>query len=57
VNPISALKRSGLEMLLDHVLTAMPAGPAYFPEDQITDQPARFMSAEIIREQVLLNTS
>ena len=57
VIPISALKRSGLEMLLDHVLSAMPAGPAYFPEDQITDQPARFMSAEIIREQVLLNTS
>ncbi len=31
--------------------------PAYFPEDQITDQPARFMAAEIIREQLLLNTS
>lgn len=57
VIPISALKRSGLDMLLDHVLSSMPAGPAYFPEDQITDQPARFMSAEIIREQVLLNTS
>ena len=36
---------------------ALPSGPAYFPEDQITDQPARFMAAEIIREQVLLNTS
>jgi len=57
VIPISALKRRGLEVLLDHVLSALPAGPAYFPEDQITDQPARFMSAEIIREQVLLNTS
>ena len=39
------------------VIAALPAGPAYFPEDQITDQPARFMAAEIIREQVLLNTS
>jgi len=57
VIPISALKRRGLEVLLDHVLSALPAGPAYFLEDQITDQPARFMSAEIIREQVLLNTS
>ena len=57
VFPISALKRNGLEALLDRVLSVLPAGPAYFPEDQITDQPARFMAAEIIREQVLLNTS
>jgi GTP-binding protein Era len=57
VVPISALKRNGLETLLDMVIATLPAGPAYFPEDQITDQPARFMAAEIIREQVLLNTS
>jgi GTP-binding protein Era len=57
VIPISALKRKGLDTLLDKVISALPAGPAYFPEDQITDQPARFMVAEIIREQVLLNTS
>jgi GTP-binding protein Era len=57
VFPISALKRKGLDVLLDRVLSALPAGPAYFPGDQITDQPARFMAAEIIREQVLLNTS
>jgi len=57
VFPISALKRKGLDVLLDRILAVLPAGPAYFPEDQITDQPARFMAAEIIREQVLLNTS
>ena len=57
VIPISALKRKGLDVLLEHVLAALPAGPAYFPEDQVTDQPARFMAAEMIREQVLLNTS
>jgi GTP-binding protein Era len=57
VIPISALKRQGLDTLLEMVIAALPAGPAYFPEDQITDQPARFMAAEIIREQVLLNTS
>ena len=57
VIPISALKRKGLEVLLDGILAALPAGPAYFPEDQVTDQPARFMAAEIIREQLLLNTS
>jgi GTP-binding protein Era len=57
VIPISALKRKGLDVLLDLVMSALPAGPAYFPEDQITDQPARFMASEIIREQILLNTS
>jgi GTPase len=57
VIPISALKRKGLDDLLDMIVSALPAGPAYFPEDQITDQPARFMAAEIIREQILLNTS
>src|SRR5579864_1803805 len=57
VVPISALKRKGLDDLLKTILAALPAGPAYFPEDEITDQPARFMAAEIIREQLLLNTS
>ena len=57
VIPISALKRKGVDVLLDRVLSVLPAGPAYFPEDEITDQPARFMAAEMIREQVLLNTS
>jgi GTP-binding protein Era len=56
VIPISALKRKGLDVLLDLVVSALPAGPAYFPADQVTDQPARFMAAEIVREQVLLNT-
>ncbi|PYX76072.1 MAG: GTPase Era [Acidobacteria bacterium] len=57
VVPISALKRKGLDDPMKMILAALPAGPAYFPEDEITDQPARFMAAEIIREQVLLNTS
>jgi GTPase len=56
VIPISALKRDGLDLLLHKVIAALPAGPAYFSEDQVTDQPARFMAAEIIREQVLLAT-
>jgi GTP-binding protein Era len=54
--PLSALKRSGLDVLLERVVRALPQGPKYFPEDQITDQPARFMAAEIVREQVLLAT-
>jgi GTPase len=54
--PISALKRSGLDVLLDRVVRILPEGPKYFSEDQVTDQPARFMAAEIIRERVLLET-
>jgi GTP-binding protein Era len=54
--PLSALKKDGLDLLLDKVVALLPAGPAYFPESQITDQPVRFMAAEIVREQVLLAT-
>jgi GTPase len=57
VIPLSARKREGLDVLLEKVVRALPEGPHYFPEDQVTDQPARFMAAEIIREQVLLETS
>jgi GTPase len=54
--PISALKRDGLDLLLKQVTAALPAGPPYFPPDQVTDQPARFMAAEIVRERVLVET-
>lgn len=53
VIPISALKRQGLDDLLTAVIKALPQGPRYFPEDQITDQPGRFITAELIREQLL----
>ncbi len=54
--PISARKREGLDLLLEKLLAALPEGPRYFPDDQITDQPVRFMVAETIREQILLET-
>ena len=57
VIPISALKEKGLETLLDSIVRALPEGPHYFPKDQITDQPERFLVAELIREQVLQFTS
>lgn len=57
VIPISAAKRDGLEDLLTAVVNALPEGPKYFAEDQITDQPERFIVAEFIREQVLIQTS
>lgn len=57
VIPLSARKRDGLDLLLEKLIENLPEGPRYFPEDQITDQPVRFMVAEIIREQILLSTS
>ena len=56
VIPISARKREGLDVLTEKLVASLPKGPRYFPEDQVTDQPARFMAAELIREQVLLAT-
>ena len=55
--PISARKRDGLDLLMRKVAEALPAGPRFFSDDQTTDQPARFMAAELIREQVLLATN
>jgi GTP-binding protein Era len=57
VIPISALKEKGLDTLLDVIIKALPEGPRYFPKDQITDQPERFLVSELIREQVLQYTS
>ena len=55
--PLSARRREGLDLLLEKVIGILPKGPRYFPDDQATDQPLRFMVAEIVREQVLLATS
>jgi GTP-binding protein Era len=55
--PISALKKDGLDKLLDAIMKVLPEGPRYFPKDQITDQPERFLASELIREQVLQFTS
>jgi len=57
VIPLSARKQQGLDLLLRKVIDSLPEGPHYFSEDQLTDQPMRFMVAEVIREQVLLETS
>src|SRR5258707_15011630 len=46
--PISALKGAGCDALLNEILSLLPEGHAYFPEDQVTDQPERFLAAEII---------
>jgi GTP-binding protein Era len=51
--PISALKGSGLEELQQAILKELPQGEPYFPEDQVTDQPERFLAAEIVREKAI----
>ena len=56
VIPVSALKRDGLQLLLSKIVDALPAGERYYPKDQYTDQPIRFMVAELIRESILIET-
>jgi GTP-binding protein Era len=51
--PISALKGNGCEELLGEIMRQLPESEPYFPEDQITDQPERFLAAEIIREKAI----
>jgi GTPase len=51
--PISALKGSGTEDLVREILRMLPQGEPYFPEDQVTDQPERFLAAEIVREKAI----
>jgi GTP-binding protein Era len=50
--PISSVKGEGVDRLLEVVLSYLPQGPAYFPDDILTDLPERFLAAEIIREKV-----
>jgi GTP-binding protein Era len=51
--PISALKGSGCDELLEEILGLLPEGDPYFPEDQVTDQPERFLASEIVREKAI----
>lgn len=56
VIPVSARKQDGLEKLIAKVIEYLPVGERYFPKDQFTDQPERFMVAELIRERILMAT-
>ncbi|MGC1416187.1 MAG: GTPase Era [Candidatus Acidiferrum sp.] len=51
--PISALKGDGCPGLIEEILRLLPEGEPYFPEDQVTDQPERFLAAEIVREKAI----
>jgi GTP-binding protein Era len=54
--PVSARKRDGLDILIRKIVAALPTGERYYPKDQYTDQPQRFMVAELIRETILIET-
>jgi len=56
VIPVSARKRDGLDLLVRKIVEALPKGERYYPPDQYTDQPMRFMVAELIRERILVET-
>lgn len=51
--PISALKGNNTDRLLETLKKYLPTGPKYYPDDQVTDHPERFIISELIREKVL----
>jgi len=54
--PISGLKGDGCDELMREVMKLLPESEAYFPEDQVTDQPERFLASEIVREKAIALT-
>ncbi len=54
--PISAMKGAGVAALLKEIVKRLPEGEAMYPEDHLTDQPSRFLAAEILREKILHHT-
>lgn len=51
--PVSAKTGDGVDALVDHLIARLPEGPAYYPEDMVTDVPEAFWVAELVREQLL----
>jgi GTP-binding protein Era len=51
--PISALEDENIEHILEVLISKLPEGPQYYPQDMVTDQPERFIVAELIREKIL----
>ncbi len=52
VLPVSAIKKFNTDLLLREIISRLPAGPPYFPEDQLTDRYDRFFVTEIIRGKI-----
>ncbi len=56
VVPVSALTGDNVDRLIEVIVKHLPEGQPLFPEDTITDQPLRFIAAEVIREKILTRT-
>lgn len=56
VVPISALQGNNVNGLLNKIIAGLPHGPQYYPADQISDHPERFVVAEMIREKIFMLT-
>ena len=54
--PISALQGNNVNELINELVAGLPHGPQYYPDDQISDHPERFVIAEMIREKVFMLT-
>ena len=54
--PVSALTGDGVNRLVEIAVRFMPAGPVYFEDDVVTDQPMQLLAAEFIREKILQKT-
>jgi len=54
--PISALTGDGVDRVLEKFIEYLPSGEPHFPADQYTDQPERFLAAELIREKAMAGT-
>ena len=54
--PISARTGENLEKLRQAIIAQLPEGPAYFPSEHLTDQPERYLAAELVREKILEET-
>jgi GTP-binding protein Era len=54
--PISAMKGTGIDRLLKEIVKRLPEGEAMYADDYLTDQPERFLAAEILREKILHHT-
>ncbi len=51
---LSVLKDENIDSLLRAVIKAMPEGPAFFPDDIVSDYPEKFLVSEVIREKMLM---
>lgn len=54
--PVSAMKGTGIDALRKEIVDRLPEGEPLYPEDHLTDQPSRFLAAEILREKILHRT-